>query len=323
MRRLPLLCALALGTGILVPGGGAQAPAVPVLRLALLSDLNGPYGSLAYPPESHALLDLALQQRPDALLLAGDLIASQQAGLSDARVRAMWGAFGALMSRVTVPFAPAMGNHDAAQARDRREAAAHWAAHTPALDFVSREGFPFAYSFVLGRGETRVFVAVIDAASAHPPPHTEAWLAAQLQTPPATGAHARLVMGHLPLAGVSQGRDRPGEVLAPARAQALAGVMRRAAVLAYVSGHHHAFYPGEYNGVRQLALAGVPPRELLNTPGSARVALALLDIDPARGEARLSALDLQGGPLDLNELPARLNPAAGPLTRTTARWPLR
>lgn len=331
MRALPLLCALVLWASVSGSPGRAQdsgnAAAAPPLRLALLSDLNGPYGSLDYPAESHALLALALAQRPDALLLAGDLIAGQQASLSDARVRAMWGSFDALMSGVTVPFAPAMGNHDAAQARDRREAAAHWTAapwtaHTPPLDFVSREGFPFAYSFVLARGDTRVFVAVIDATGAHPPAHTEAWLNAQLQTPQARGAAARLVMGHLPLAGVSQGRDRPGEVIAPARAAALAGVMRRHGVLAYVSGHHHAFFPGEWNGVRQIALTGVPPRELLNTPGSARVALAVLDIDPARGEARLSALDLQGRALDLNTLPARLNPAAGALTRTPARLPL-
>ncbi|MFC6618424.1 hypothetical protein [Deinococcus radiophilus] len=56
------------------------------------------------------------------------------------------------------------------------------------------------------------------------------------------------MLGHLPLAGISEGKNRPGEVLNLADAQALARIMQQTETLAYVSGHHAAAFPGRWHG---------------------------------------------------------------------------
>ena len=77
-----------------------------------------------------------------------------------------------------------------------------------------------AYSFSLRApsGKT-LFVAAIDAPQAALGAETLHWLDKALASAPAQAAGVRLVMGHLPLAGVSTGKNKPGEVLRLADAQ--------------------------------------------------------------------------------------------------------
>ena len=63
------------------------------LRLALISDLNGPYGSTRYSPTVAKGLDLLSQLQPDLVLCAGDMVAGQKLSLTDSQLEAMWGSF--------------------------------------------------------------------------------------------------------------------------------------------------------------------------------------------------------------------------------------
>ncbi|BBN96007.1 metallophosphoesterase [Deinococcus grandis] len=314
MRRLVLLLPLLLSAAPLPP------PAQPV-RLAILGDFNGPYGSTTYPaPLARSVARIVNEWRPDAVLSPGDLIGAQKASLGDAQVRAMWAAFDrdvrAPLSRAGIPFAFTLGNHDASprSPRDRREAATYWAAHVPPLAFVDRAAFPFRFSVTLGGGA--VFIASLDASGPDVSAGQRAWLAAQLASPVARAAGARLVVGHLPLAGVSAEKNRSGEVLR--EAGALRQVMEAGGVLAYVHGHHAAFYPARLGRLNVLSAGGIGGRDYVGHPGTARSTVTLLTVWPTQGRATFETVDAATGqPVDPASLPARLDGLNGPLVRVT------
>ncbi len=311
MRRLVLLLPLLLSAAPL-------PPAQPV-RLAILGDFNGPYGSTTYPaPLARSVARIVNEWRPDAVLSPGDLIGAQKASLGDAQVRAMWAAFDrdvrAPLSRAGIPFAFTLGNHDASprSPRDRREAATYWAAHMPPLAFMDRAAFPFRFSVTLGGGA--VFIASLDASGPDVRAGQRAWLAAQLASPAARAAGARLVVGHLPLAGVSAEKNRPGEVVR--EAGALRQVMEAGGVLAYVHGHHAAFYPARLGRLNVLSAGGIGGRDYVGHPGTARSTVTLLTVWPAQGRATFETVDAATGqPVDPASLPARLDGLNGPLVR--------
>lgn len=314
MRRLlPLVLAPLLLSA-------TPSPAPDVLRVAVLSDFNGPYGSTSYPAALHRSLGRLLRDwQPDAVLSAGDLIAGQQASLTDARVRAMWAAFDrdvhAPLRAAGIPFGFTLGNHDASLARDRREAAAYWTAHPPALKFTDRSQFPFRYSFTLAAASGQsLFVAVLDASGPTVGAEQRAWLTRQLASAPARVAGARIVMGHLPLAGISADKNRPGEVIRDAAP--LREVMERGRVLAYVSGHHAAFYPGRLGHLNVFASGGIGGRDYVGRPGTARSTLSLLTFDLTAGTATFHTVDAgTGAEVPVASLPAWLDGLGGPVTR--------
>ena len=314
---------------LLLPLLLSAAPVSPALsspvRVAILSDFNGAYGSTSYPPAlGRSVTRIVNDWRPDAVLSAGDLIAGQKASLTDAQVRAMWAAFDrdvrVPLNRVGIPFAFTPGNHDAALPRDRREARTYWQAHPPALTFVDRADFPFRSSFTLGGGT--VFVATLDASGPVVDAGQRAWLAAQLASAPARAAGIRLVLGHLPLAGVSAGKNRVGEVIRDAGP--LRQVMQDGRVLAYVSGHHAAYYPGRLGtpgqpgGLNVLASGGIGGRDYVGHPGTARSTLTLLTLHPAAARATFQTVDADTGqPIQTDSLPARIVGLGGTMNRVS------
>ncbi|WP_394649604.1 metallophosphoesterase family protein [uncultured Deinococcus sp.] len=314
MPRLLALLLPALLWGPVQAAAPQSAPPTP-LRLVLLSDFNGSYGSTHYPPALGRVLGRVLNEwKPALVLSAGDLIAGQKASLSDVNVRAMWAAFErdvrGPLAGAGIPFAFALGNHDASLARDRREAAAYWGAHPPALTYAERAAFPFRYSFTQGA----LFVAVLDASGPGVDAAQRSWLAAQLATPAARAAAVRLVLGHLPLAGLSREKNRPGEVIRPADALALRAVMERGGVTAYVSGHQAAYYPGRLGGLNVLGSGGIGGRDYVGAPGTARSVVTVLDV--VGGEVRLSAYDADtGAAVPATSLPARVDGLGGPVVR--------
>lgn len=122
---------------------------------------------------------------------------------------------------------------------------------------MDRAAFPFRFSVTLGGGA--VFIASLDASGPDVSAGQRAWLAAQLASPVARAAGARLVVGHLPLAGVSAEKNRSGEVLR--EAGALRQVMEAGGVLAYVHGHHAAFYPARLGRLNVLSAGGIGGRD--------------------------------------------------------------
>lgn len=276
---LPFLIAAFIAAGCAASGNLEDEES---LHVVVISDLNSSYGSTEYEPEIDAVVDLLVRDwQPDLVLIAGDLIAGQRVELTDENVAAMWQAFD---ERLFTPLreggiavTPAMGNHDASRYerfhRDREFARAYWSNRSLGVDRLAERDFPMNYAYRLGE----LFVVVWDATN-------EAlleddglvdWVADQLQRPEATGARHRWVVGHLPLYAVAEGRNRSGEVLA--HADSLRTLLFDHDVDVYVSGHHHAFYPGRRGalellhsgalgqGARQLIGSDLPPMQTVTS----------------------------------------------------------
>lgn len=315
-----------LGRRSLAAATGAAA--IPVargdLRLVLISDLNSSYGSTSYIPTVHRGVPLVRALQPDLVLCGGDMVAGQKRGLSASHLDAMWAAFdsqvlGPIRAGGT-PFAPTMGNHDASSswgpegfsfALDRERAERYWRRQQNGLGLtlVEARDFPFRYSLRQGP----LFAVVIDASSARVTADDWAWADRQLASPEARQASLRLVMGHLPPYGISQGRDRPGEVLH--QPEALVSLMARRGVHLYVCGHHHAWYPCRAGGINILNLGamGSGPRRLLGSQEPPIQTLTVLDLYRDRRLLVESTLELNGLQLlQTAQLPPTLQPSHGP-----------
>lgn len=307
------------------------------LRIAVFGDFNGPYGSLTYPaPVAQVIRALTEVWRPDLLLSPGDVVAGQKWSLTDAQLAAMWGAFDrevvAPLRKAGIPYAFAMGNHDASSlrdpdgtfrfARDRQAATAYWgqAMYEGNLAYLDRSAFPFQYAFRAGEA----VVAVLDASSATVDGEQRAWLQQVLHEPGSRSASLRVVLGHLPLVGVSVGRQGPGEVIA--ESQELREVMLRGNVDLYVSGHGAAYYPGELEGLELLFAGGVGARELVGGDGRARSTVTLIDVWYRPLDVRYTTFDVATMlPVPIAVLPeqtangVRLSDRAGPRRALASR----
>lgn len=303
---------------IFLLAAGPCLAASPALRVLVMGDFNGPYGSLTYPRQVAAVLGEVPGWQPDLVIMPGDLVAGQDARLPPERFGQMWEAFDSLVAgplrQASVPYAPAMGNHDAsgagpAYARERQAAETYWngSQYLQNLAYVDRGNMPFRYSFTAGP----VFVMVWDASTAAVGAAQLEWLEQQLQTPEAQGAGHRWLVGHLPVTGVAEGRDTPGEVLhdGPALARRLAD----AGVDLYISGHQAAYYPTSLNGLELLNSGGIGARRLLGSSSALRSAVVLVDVMPD-GSVLYTGIDADTlEPVDPATLPSGISTAAGVL----------
>ena len=319
----------------LVVGTGLSAAVLPLhaarraaLRIGLISDLNSSYGSTSYIPAVQQGLDQLIALQPDLVVCAGDMVAGQKRGLSGQQLDAMWRGFETTvlqrLQRAGIPLLPAIGNHDGSPGfpADRAALRRFW---TPlrsriGLKLVDASQFPFRYT-VLQDG---IFWLVWDASSARVPEDQLIWAQQQLASIEAQKARARFVVGHLPLAGVGLGKDRPGEVLE--RGGALQALMDAAGVQAYISGHHHTWFSSRRGQLDliQLGALGSGPRRLLRGEAPAQQTFTLLEIDGGRGTLRETTYAVSTGrPISWSTLPLRLNTRAGLLQRNASERLLR
>ena len=93
------------------------------IRVVVISDLNGEYGTTSYAPEVIKSISLIKQWKPDLVLCAGDMIAGQKYSLTKKQIQSMWMAFNnniALpLKQLKIPFGFSLGNHDASGAMYR------------------------------------------------------------------------------------------------------------------------------------------------------------------------------------------------------------
>ena len=268
---------------------GLFAPRRGDVRLAVISDLNSAYGSTDYRREVTDGIALLPDWQPDMVLCGGDMVAGQSLDLSSSEIAAMWAAFDEkILSPIRaagLPFALTIGNHDASSYQnngefiyvlDRQETSKYWAGHQSDTDltFVEASGFPFYYSFK----QNDIFYLTWDASSANIAPEQVAWAEQALASPEAQSARLRIMLGHLPMYAVSQRRDRPGEYLN--QADELRQLMERHNVHTYISGHHHAYFPGKAGALNTLHLGalGSGPRSLLATNTAAFQTLTIMDV---------------------------------------------
>ena len=331
--RFMLLFTLSL----LVTQAFAQTPANPPrgdLRVVYLSDFNGSYGATDYSPVVARVAETTVQVwQPDLFLSAGDVVAGQKTSLPDARFAEMWEAFDHAVARplrdAGIPYAFAVGNHDGSSlrradgnflyAREREAAGAYWLEpqHEGNLAYHNRADFPFNYSFVFtpsDRPDKTVFILVWDASSATFTETQRAWVEGELGSPAAREAALRLVVGHLPLYGVSAEKNKPGEVLADG--DALRELLERHGVHTYVSGHHAAYFPGKRGALELLHTGGVGARRLLGSDAPPRSTVTVMDVNFEPLEVRHTTFDVFSFEvIPLESLPARLDGLNGAVTR--------
>lgn len=265
------------------PAPGVEEPG-PLLRAVVISDINDAYGSTGYSRAVTRIVErITGEWRPDLVLAAGDLIAGQATALPDSVVRAMWSAFdetvAAPLRHAGIALVATPGNHDAsaypAHARDRRLAEEYWlGAPRTLVEPLDDTGFPFRYTVRVGS----VFIAVWDATTQESSRSGELldWLRRSLESPEARAARHRIVLTHLPLYAVAEGRDRAGELLADG--DHLRRLLEGWGATLMISGHHHAYYPGR-RGTLELLHAGAlggGPRPLLGDEAPPRRTVTML-----------------------------------------------
>jgi Calcineurin-like phosphoesterase len=283
------------GTGSALKGKpigpkGLYAPKRGDIRWVVISDLNSRYGSTDYEPEVQKAIALIPKWQPDLVLCGGDMVAAQSKSLSDAQIQSMWAAFddtiAAPLRAAKLPLGFTIGNHDgsgaldgsgnAIFARDRRHAKEYWnaAQHLPNLQFVDRGQFPFFYSFQ----QQGIFYLIWDASTAVLSAQQLRWVKQSLSSSVAQQAKLRVVIGHLPLYGIAIGRNKIGEFLD--QAENLRQILEQHRVQLYISGHQHAYYPGNKGKLNLLhaGALGSGPRQLLNSNLAPSKTLTIVDV---------------------------------------------
>ncbi|MBD2464259.1 metallophosphoesterase [Oscillatoria sp. FACHB-1407] len=303
------------------------------VRLVVISDINGPYGSTTYGAQVSRAIALIPSWQPDLVIASGDMVAGQDRNLTRARIQEMWAGFdraiAAPLRQANLPLGFTLGNHDASRAvgvngliyrQERELAAAYWnnPAHTPDVEFVDRYKFPFYYTFQ----RAGVFFLIWDATSGLPMPAEDlAWVERSLASPTAQAAQLRIVVGHLPLYAIAQERDKVGEVLD--NADELRSLLERHNVHTYISGHHHAFYPG-HRGRLELLHAGAMgdgPRLLLTGNLPRIKTLTVVDITLETATTVYTTYDVETmRVLDQNQLPRLVVGHNGVVLRRDLEW---
>ena len=291
--------------------GPADTADTAPLQVAVISDLNGSYGSTTYGSEVHAAVAALVADPPDVVLVTGDMVAGQQSGLD---YPAMWRGFhSAVTTPLTdagIPVAVTPGNHDASGysgfAAERDEYARQWDARVPAVTMVDATNYPVRYAFTV---RDTLFVS-LDATTVGPLSSSQrAWVDDVLATP---AAH-RIVFAHVPIHAFTVGRET--EILED---DALEDILVAHGVDLFVSGHHHGYYPGRHGDLRVVSMActGSGSRALIGTSDTSPKSILRFTLDTTG----IADLDAFGGsrftsPIARSTLPTRLGSGAGAVTR--------
>lgn len=265
------------------PDGGPP----PIYRVAVLSDLNGSYGSTTYASTVHAAVERVVAWAPDLVLSTGDMVAGQRADLD---YRAMWDGFHAAVSDpladASIPFAVTPGNHDASGyasfAEERAIFVDEWNERRPDVTFVDDADYPLRYAYRLGPA---LFVSLDDTTVGSLASEQMSWLEGVLG---ANEAALTIVYGHLPLYPFAEGRET--ETIGD---PALEALLNEHGVDLFISGHHHAYYPGRRGPLRLVSMAcqGASPRPLIGGDGTRSRSVLLFELD----EGGVRMLDAFGG----------------------------
>ena len=289
------------------------------IRLVAVSDMNGRYGTVGYAPRVASAVERAIELDADLFLIAGDMIAGQRPAplLRRGDLEAMWERFHATVTEPLaargIPLLVTPGNHDASRQApfsvERAVYAEQWAQHRLAAEMLDGGNWPFHYA--AGVGET-LFISLDATEPGRLPDEQLDWLRHVLDRERAR-FETVIVFGHLPLWPIAVGRER--EILSDPR---LRDLLAAREVDAYLSGHHHAFYDGEYGGVRYIAQAalGGGRRALVGTTARSPHALTLLTLAPDALEVEALLAPAYRDALDPAALPAVIKSPLGLLRRS-------
>ncbi|MGR8948655.1 MAG: metallophosphoesterase family protein [Gammaproteobacteria bacterium] len=314
LKILPRPCRAFIVVLLLLP---VIAVAGEPLRVGVISDMNGSYGSSHYEATVDAAMTRLLDLKPDLVISTGDMVAGQRRPhLLRTEIEPMWQAFHVHVSKplagAGIPFVVTPGNHDGSAyqgfALERAIYAEQWVPRERGVRFVDDAGYPFHYAFEL---EGVLFISLDATVVGHLPRSQMDWLRGVLEE---KGQHyrRRVVFSHLPLWPFAQGRER--DFIGDPDLQTL---LEAADVDLYLSGHHHAFYPGSMRGIAFVSQSclGAAPRRLLGVEDRSPRSFTLIEIsDDELNIAAVAAPQFESA-IDWNTLPARIHSSAAKLKR--------
>lgn len=317
--RIGLLIVLQLLTLNWWAGKENRATAQP-LKILLISDLNGSYGSTSYGEEVHDVIAKIDSIKPDLILCAGDMVAGQKSSLTTEQIQAMWDGFDSQIfqkiEQSNVAFAFTIGNHDGSPnfLQDRALATAYWMPRKNALklNFIDDTHFPYYYSFE----QSGIFIASWDASASVVKEDVYKWLETQLASPVAKKARMRILLGHLPLYAIVESKNKPGEVNADA--SFAMSFFKKHKVDMYISGHQHAYYPAKEGNVVLLHAGGVGdgPRQIMGHAAEAMRAYSILEIPKNSKQFKLETWNPSlRKSIALEDLPASVSGFNGTVNR--------
>lgn len=272
------------------------------LKIAVISDLNSSYGSMEYHPAVKRSIEQILDLKPDLVISTGDMIAGQKPGLN---YLGMWEVFHQTVTTAfehfNIPFVVTPGNHDGSLSLkfhlEREIYRQQWMSHRPNLFYIHAENYPDYYAFVLNNN---LFVS-LDATLTSLSEKQMLWLEKVL-TETVNYRH-KIVFGHLPVFATA--KVKASEVLQNKKLETL---FIKTKVSAYLSGHHHTYYPGKKDGVKYIAQAclGSGPRSLIGSDKISSRAFTLIDLEDSVTVEAYNA-DKNFELIDKKFLPERIN----------------
>jgi predicted MPP superfamily phosphohydrolase len=252
------------------------------LKILLISDLNAGYGSLTYSEDVSAVVKEIGKIKPDLILCGGDMVAGQKTSLTEQNIKEMWQSFKMVVfdpiKEANIPFGFTLGNHDASPTflKDRAMASQFWKDEQDAtrLTFVDSAHYPFYFSYI----KNNVFFISWDASGAKINSEIYSWIKTQASLPVSKNARMRILLGHLPLYAIVAAKNKPGEV--NSNPDSALAFFKTHHIDMYISGHQHAYYPAEKNGVALLnsGCIGDGPRPILGHRELAKKAYTIIDI---------------------------------------------
>ncbi|MCC5915255.1 MAG: metallophosphoesterase [Balneolaceae bacterium] len=299
----------------------AQNPERGDIRIVVIADMNESYGSTHYDLYVDSSLYWIDRWQPDAILTGGDHIAGQSLDLEEETIYAMWEAFDEVIAQpiydMGIPFGVTMGNHDASGSGSfdhERDIAEEYFTQSPThLNFQNNDHFPFYFSFTV----EDLFVISWDASAHQISTEEREWVADQLSSDKARDASYRILIGHLPLYAVAEGRNRYGEILEDA--DELFELLKENGLDIYISGHHHAYYPAKKEGVLLLSAGaiGSGPRPLIGSDLPPRRTITLIDFFEDSENYVITTYDLENEMEEIlpEELPESIEGINGVLHR--------
>lgn len=314
VHRRTLLAGVAASLTLSRPAKAADS-----MRVAVISDLNGSYGSTDYGLEVTAAVAQIVRTAPDLVICTGDMIAGQRSSpkLTEAELTAMWDAFHATVTtplkQAGIPLLVTPGNHDASAypgyERERQAYDRSWTSNAPEVEILDGERFPFRYAV----SHAGVLFIGLDITTTGPQPVEEMEWTAQILREEAPRHRATVVFGHLPVFPVTIGREN--DVIGD---MGFLDMLEQGGAHLYLSGHHHAYFPFRSHGVLQIAQAclGDGPRPYIGTDRRAEKAMGMLEID---GSGRITESALVAPdflmPIDMQSLPDSIETSLGRLLR--------
>jgi 3',5'-cyclic AMP phosphodiesterase CpdA len=295
--------------------------------IALVSDLNGRYGSDVY----HARVDTAVaalvRLQPDLVISTGDMVAGQRLPhLLPAELDRMWAAFDLAvtdpLAQAGIPFAVTPGNHDGSAFpgfdRERERFDAQWRERRlPGLAPLPGSQWPRRYAARLDG----VLLVAFDGTRPGRLPTSEYEFLRRMLEAHSPAAEATIVFSHLPLWPFARGRE--GEILDDPDLLAL---LHRTGVDVYASGHHHVFYAGvDRAGLVHLSVGalGGNARSFAGERARQPHGVALLDLASHSIAVRSLTAPAFDAPVPPEQLPPTVGGPLGQLRRLDGPAPLR